>query len=72
LPPKNDSAILPFCHSAIEPLCHRANKKTGVDNKVKSTPAVVNARARYLGDLHEGMTAIGSPPAAYGDAPQWL
>ena len=25
-----------------------------------------------LGDLHEGMTATGSPPAAYGEAPQWL
>ena len=27
---------------------------------------------QFLGDLHEGMTAIGSPPATYGEAPQWL
>ncbi len=24
------------------------------------------------GDLHEGMTAFSSPPATYGESPQWL
>ena len=48
-----------------------AKQKTGVAHKVNATPAELQTRA-ILGDLHEGMTAIGSPPAAYGESPRWL
>lgn len=42
-------------------------KKAGVDHKVESTPAI--SILVLFGDLHEGMTASGSPPAAMGKHP---
>lgn len=46
--------------------------KNGRELQGEPASAVNVARARFFGDLHEGMTAFGSPPAAYGESPQWL